>query len=669
MSRAEWLLFLRKIPFFAGFSDDELDGVAARMTLEALPKDAVLFRQGDSGDALYIVYSGHLRVMSGENGQSRILAHVGRRGDVLGEMALLTGEPRRNTVEAESTTELLVLRRKDFEPLLRERPAMALHISRFLSRRLADVIKTKTAATAGSWSPRIHPVMSHLSLPNRVVFTVNLALALAEQTRRKVLLLDIHDQESGLFAMSLGLAPVRSGERSLRHEDLASPEVLARLTVYHPSGLELLSLPLSLIEGKFFSSIYPLLAILREVYDITLLVMPPRLSAAARAVLEESDSLIYVEKDSPSPGDAELLEGLAGFRTADQIFRVQLAEGPPSQGGPAVNFRLPWRATLGRERMEAHNVFLPDDAPLTRRLMDRLARRLGGLRIGFAMGSGAAYGYTMIGMLRVMERHGIFPDVIAGTSIGALIGAFYAAGKTPDELERIAVSITKRKMLALADFTVPWQGVLLGREVLKFLKEHLGDKTFEELDTPFACVATNIQTGEEVVLKQGKAAEAVRASLSLPFFFQPFFHQGNYLVDGGLVNPVPTSVVASLGANVLVSVNLTCRPSEKRFPGMKRSSRRYSSAYLKGPNIFQVMLKTLYTMQYEVALTRSEISHVTLTPDIAAFAWSEFHRAPEIIKVGEELMEESLPKIKALLPFYSDTCRVPLRLPAALGRY
>ncbi len=658
----DWVPFLKKVGFFSAFNEDELSLIARRMSVFSMSKGAVLFREGEQGEALYLIHSGRIRLSQGRNGQERTVAFAGR-GDTIGEMSLIAGQPTLYTATVDATADLIVLYRKDFEPILNEVPTAALHLSRVLAKRLVESTRQEPTSAVPS---KIYPIISHQSLPNRVVFTVNLALSLAEQTRRRVLLLDILDQDSGVFTAALGMRPVRVGENSLRQEDLQSANIMQRLVVYHPSGLELLTLPLALMDGKFFSALYPFLALLRDKYDITLLSLPPKITPAVRVILEESDSPLYVEKDTVHPDDPKTLADIASIIPADKITRVQLTESAPTLGGPVVNFRLPWRQTMSRELMDSGKIFLPGDASSTQRMVDRLARHLGGIRIGFVMGSGASYGYSMIGMLKVLERNGIFPDVISGTSIGALIGSFYAAGKTPSELEEIALSITKKKLFALSDITLPWQGLILGREVLRFLKTVLGEKTFDELDIPFACVATDIMSGEEVVLKDGKVAEAVRGSLSLPFFFQPFFLNGRYLVDGGLTNPVPTSVAAALGANILISVNLTTKPSAKKLAGF-RNRRRYSSAYMKGPNILEVMMKTIYTMQFEIAQARSEMSHVVIAPDMSSFAWSEFHRAPDIIRIGETVMEDALPKIKTLLPLYADHCRVPLKKAANNG--
>jgi NTE family protein len=662
---ADWIPFIKKVFFFAAFSEEELGKILSQMSLLSLPKGAVLFRQGDAGDAMFLIQSGRLTLTRNEGGQEKVAAYLGR-GESLGEMSLLTGEPRANTATADSTVELLVLYRQDFEPLLHSMPSMALHLSRILSRRLVESILPKDSA---SYPTKIHPVMSPLPLEDRVLFCVNLGISLVEQTRRRVLLLDILDHDSGVFAKALGLHPVQVGEASLRQGDLQSPDIIHRLTVYHPSGLELLSLPLSLMDGKLMSSAYPFFSLLRSHYDITLVVTPPKVTPFTRVLWEESDRLFYVERDVPAPGESEALEGVLSHLSREEIFRVQLQSGETRPHTPVVDYHIPWPADLARDFERTRTPFLPASAGATHRRLDRLARQMGGLRIGLAMGSGAALGYSLIGILQVLERNGIYPDVISGTSMGALIGSFYASGKNPAELEEIALGITRRKLLTMADPTLPWQGILIGRGVLRFLKSILGDVSFEELGTPFACVATDIMTGEEIVLRQGKVAEAVRGSISLPFFFQPYFHQGRFLADGGLVNPVPTSVIASMGADILLSVNLTTKPGVKRSRPGRRNPRRYSSSYWKGPNIIEVVSKTIYTMQYEIAQARAELSDAVLAPDLSNFTWAEFDRAADIIKIGAEYMEESLPKIKSLLPFFADYCRVPLRARAPIRIY
>jgi NTE family protein len=275
------------------------------------------------------------------------------------------------------------------------------------------------------------------------------------------------------------------------------------------------------------------------------------------------------------------------------------------------------------------------------------------------MGSGAAYGYSLIGMLKVFAREGIPIDMVAGTSMGALLGAFYCAGNEPDRIQEIAQTITKRWLWEniFGDITFPHSGFLAGQTLNTFLRNVLGNREFDQLLIPFAAVATDIRSGHEVVIKEGRVADAVRASTSLPIIFRPFLYKGRFLVDGGLVNPVPTSTVASMGADILISVNLTAKPSVRR--GLGRS-RRIFPLGPRSPSLMEVFFKMIYTMQYEIAQARTEIADVVIAPDMRDFLWTDLHRSEEIMRVGELAAEEAVGKLKGLLPFFADYCKVPL---------
>src|SRR6185437_14721241 len=137
----------------------------------------------------------------------------------------------------------------------------------------------------------------------------------------------------------------------------------------------------------------------------------------------------------------------------------------------------------------------------------------------------------------------------------------------------------------------------------------------------------------------------------------PFLYKGHYLVDGGLVNPVPASIIANMGADILISVNLTAKPAMRRA---LRSARRSFPLAPRSPGMMEVFSKMIYTMQYEIAQARTEIAHVVLAPDLHDYLWTDFHRSEEILKLGEAAAEEAVVKIKSLLPFFSDYCKVPL---------
>ena len=661
----DWAPFLRKISLFAQLGEAVLTRLRDRVHPRSAPAGTVLFHQGDDSDSLIVLLAGEIRLSKIENGQDHLVTLLGRRGDTIGEMTLLNGRTRPVTARVERDAEFLVLERRDFESLLEENPALALPLARQLSEQLVQTapvgVDRKSAVN------RTYAFFAPVPGPDRVVLGVNAALSLLEQSRRRVVVIDMAERPLDRVAPALGLrGPAAAAD--WRAEDFSTPDGLRRHIERHASGLDVLTLPLSLFDARFTESFYPLLHALRRDWDHIVFLLEGDMGRLARALVAEVDRVLVAWDDPPSAAAGVLWRELEGVIAAPRLDRVELNGGDRIRRNRPGHFMIPWPRGTGQRVLGGGTPFLGPADARTHRGLDRMARHLTGHRIGLAMGSGAALGYSIIGILRVLERNGIYPDLISGTSMGALIGSFYAMGCTPDELEKIALSITKVKLWSMVDFSLPpWKGIVIGNGVLKFLKSVLGDATFDDLELPFACVATDINTGDERILRHGAVAEAVRASLSLPFFFQPFLHQGRYLVDGGLVNPVPSSVVRSMGADIRIGINITTKPAVKHFPGFK--SRLSPLDRLIVPNVVRVMMKTLYTMQYGIAQTRAHDSNVVLAPDLSAFTWMEFHRAADIIRVGEDNAEHLLPKIKALLPFHNDQCRIPLRAPVAVRPY
>src|SRR5690606_22483552 len=177
------------------------------------------------------------------------------------------------------------------------------------------------------------------------------------------------------------------------------------------------------------------------------------------------------------------------------------------------------------------------------------------VKIGLALGAGAARGWAHIGVLRGLLDAGIVPDIVAGTSIGAVVGGCHVAGRL-DEVEAFARSLTRRRVFGYLDFNMTGSGLITGQRLRDRLLEHLGDTSIESLDTRFTAVATEIGTGHEIWLSRGRLVDAIRASYALPGIFKPVNVGGRWLFDGALVNPVPVSVCRALGARYVIAVNL-----------------------------------------------------------------------------------------------------------------
>lgn len=292
-------------------------------------------------------------------------------------------------------------------------------------------------------------------------------------------------------------------------------------------------------------------------------------------------------------------------------------------------------------------------------------------RIGLALGGGAARGWSHIGVMRVFEREGIVPDVIAGCSVGAVVGGCYAAGKL-DQLEAFARSLTKRRVMGLLDFHIGGSGLIGGHRLKRLLELDLSELRIETLPVRFATVATELGTGHEIWLTHGPLVEAIRASYALPGVFDPIKLGGRWLTDGAIVNPIPVTMARALGADLVICVNLNgdvrvrgtviqshsaedapegdaveALTDERRRWGLRMPARRRSDA----PGIASVMVDAFNITQDRIARSRlaGDPPDVMLSPKLAGMGLFEFHRAAEFIELGRQAAERALPDIRELM--------------------
>lgn len=656
-ARNDGLYFLKRNALFGPLGEEILLELAGSLKPLQLHKGNTLLRENEPGESLYLIKSGRVRILShSDKGEETTVAFLGR-GDSVGELALLTGEPHAFSAMADTACEFLVLAKGDFDKVLEKHPLVGVHLSRALSKRLAISFHPPQNRPK---QPHVVALVPGLPYEATLLAVINLSISLVEQTRRKVILIDVSPR-SGDITRALGLTPVISAEAHFSADDLSDLESLQPLISMHPSGLEIISLPAKMFKESLLNAVPSLIAVLKDHYDFVLLLGPTEKDPLAQSLLGEADRAMLLTWDQAADlgqtTEIAMHDNLVGSATS--ITRAVL-QHPSSQSMAPADFRVPWTESFHQPFRETGTPYLvAAQADIALSAFERIARALGKLRVGLAMGSGAAYGYALVGLLKIFEREKIPVDMVAGTSMGALLGSFFCAGNSPARIQEISAGITKRWLFEnmFGDVTFPHSGFLAGQTLGAFLRSILGLVEFDQLPIPFAAVATDIRSGHEVVLREGRVADAVRASTSLPVIFRPFLHKGRYLVDGGLVNPVPTSTVANMGADILISVNLTAKPSVRR--GLGRFRRAFPLAP-RSPGLFEIFVKMIYTMQYEIAQSRTEIANVVIAPDMREFLWTDFHRSEEILKIGEAAAEEAIPKIKALLPFFSNHCKVPL---------
>ena len=266
-------------------------------------------------------------------------------------------------------------------------------------------------------------------------------------------------------------------------------------------------------------------------------------------------------------------------------------------------------------------------------------------KVGLALGSGAARGLAHIGVWKVLQEAEIPIDMVAGTSAGAIIGALCAQGKDASQIKAMTLELSGHKLAPLIDPSLPKSGFIKGRKIKDLLGSHIGGNIrFSDMKIPFACVATDILTGEEVVIDRGSVPEAVRASISIPGIFTVVKWEGRYLVDGGLVNPVPVSVLQRMGASFIIAVNVIPEVSER----VQRLAKEQKEGF-REPNIIHVLMQSLYIGTYSLVRASMEYADVVIEPQVAHLGVGDFHHAQECIRQGELAAEDAIPEIKKRL--------------------
>ena len=318
--------------------------------------------------------------------------------------------------------------------------------------------------------------------------------------------------------------------------------------------------------------------------------------------------------------------------------------------------------------------------------MDKIG--LGTIRrpvIGLALGGGAARGFAHIGVLRTLLAHGIVPNIVVGTSIGAVVGGAYAAGHL-DTLEEWARSLQVRNILGYLDIRLNGSGLIGGEKLAAKLEASIGQTRIEDLPVRFASVGTEVRTGHEIWLTHGKLVEAMRASYALPGIFAPVLIGDRWLVDGALVNPVPVSAARALGAEIVIAANLSSdifthsttiyshgtpvevpetvvapdSPKESlrekrrfsKFFSPERTVKREFFGSASRPGISSVMVDAFNIMQDRITRARlaGDPPDLLITPRVGQIGWFDFHRAADLIEFGARAAERALDSIQEAIP-------------------
>jgi NTE family protein len=595
---------LYTLPAFRGLGEAERKQVAGFFREIALVKDAVIYRAGDDADALYLLASGAVDVLDGV----KMIARYGP-GEVFGEAAVFSGERRAVTTRVALDAVLLVLPRDSIDRLLELYPSLHQRVSALMARRLKEAMQVANGARRARAS-KIVVLQGWRSAAERSEFALALAGALERELGRSVAIVTV-------------ASPTRSNVAARR--DRPDAVVLAE-------GRD---------PGALRASVASELALRAAQAPVVLVVLDDALAALEPDLVQLGDTVL-LRIEGPPPAPRESVSRRFVF-----VHERRNGAGPSVSGNDVVSMPI-------------------DDAGRSRALA-RLARHLTHRSVGLALGSGAAWGLAHIGVLDVFERERIPVDVIAGASMGAIVGAHYAVGFSPARLAEIATSVRSithfvqilpRLLYLAVDFNLTRPGLFAGDHFQRVL-DSLGPiegRTFADLETPFRAVATDIATGARVELVDGDLCAAMRASFSAPWIFSPFRIGEHILIDGGMSDPVPAETARSMGADLVIGVNVVPpvfpqaqNPLEVALRALGRLNPLAFGADARLPNSFDVVVRTLQIMQHELGNNRAAEADLLVSPDLRDYWVLEFWKAASLIEQGRLAAEAALPAIREKL--------------------
>ena len=648
--------------------------MADRCRVVEYEKDALIYTQGDPPDSFFGLVSGRVRVFVSHPPSRSETLEIMHRGDYFGMISLLTNEPHSVTVQALNDSILIRIRRPEFEAILKHIPEVAIHLSTTLSRRL----RQKDIPSKKVFESTIVSIYSPLRGAGCTMYAINLAASLNRETGKRVILLDISptgDDICGALGVPKCSVPIR-----LKGVGFEQAKVTTGI-VKHPSvGFDTLNIAHDPNVTSDVTQITPLLSYLANLYHFVIVDLPCELDRTVFKAMVQADFIHLLAKGTREylEATAKVLQELQSMiQQAAARVRVIVNESErdvdEAERGEILHSKV--YATLPQVEgapAPGHPITLAQPDWSYARAVRRVSREIGEVLVGLVLGSGAAMGLSHIGVLRVLEREKIPIDILAGSSIGALIGSFWASGLNSHDLEKIALEFrTKQSLLKLVDpNVVPKFGIFRGGQVTRVLRRQLGNKSFRDLRLPVKIAACDYARREVVVLDEGSVIQAVRASVSIPAIFEPVKVHGRYLIDGGALAPVPVEVLSQMGVHKIIAVNTLPSPQDLQRRGQEIAEERArlrQEARMRGwhrvfqlrllelwwnwvdTNLFDVIMHTMQGMEYVLAEAQCAQADVALHPTIPRINWWEFYNVDTLIRRGEQEAEAHLDQIKKLV--------------------
>lgn len=699
------LAVIKQIPIFEGLNWFELNRISRRVELIEFNKGDIICQKGSPADGFYAVVSGRVYSYTVNNAGQKEDVDFILRGMHFGIISALTGENHSHTYEAINDSLIVKIDKDQFSSLLKVTPKLAVALSQSLSQR----IRSQSAGIKNTQESTIISVYAPVKGTGSSTYAANLAFTLKAQTDKKVLLLSL---STDINCPLINLADI-----VYDHQKIITSIQKDKL------GLDVLALKCDPNDQGILSRISQLISAPVKDYNYIIFDLPNQMDNIVLKALVQSDivHLVTLEREYDLGLTRCVIDELSlQLKDRFQTDKVQVIisgiKGTENVEAPEIKKILNYDVFLKLPSLkdtEFNSEFVFDGFSIIRveknteydLVLQRLSRQISGSLIGLVLGGGAALGLAHVGIIRVLEDENIPIDIIVGSSMGALIGSMWSVGYKADDLEKFAREFEKKSgsielfdppferalvvflimlilvifhfyvlgffcMFLLVPLALPVSGLVRGQAINRWLRGKLGDKTFHDSKIPFRAVAYDLHRREEIVIGDGSLVEAVHKSIAIPGVLRPITTTDQLIIDGGVLNPLPTNVLVDMGVKKIIAVNVLQSPQEvawsqdQETEHMKQQEKISFNKYpLKfigfrlgrfigkafTPNIADIVVRTLQASEYVLAEASSKQADVLIHPDLKGINWFELYEVNKLIARGQEAAVLHLPSIKALV--------------------
>ncbi len=679
---------VKGIPVFAHLDWYRIQAIARHGEVFHCHKGERVVNKGAEPDFVYFVVSGRLQSFTPEPDGGKDDLEFIHRGMFFGIISALTAQEHSQTFEAINDSSLLRIPVQKFRKLLQQIPDLGIKFSKHLSQRIRSKV-TKTDLVNKS---TIISVYAPISGSGGSTYAVNLAMSLAKETGDRVIWVSICSSKPPERMMVSNIDEIRP---KWRHD----PQKLMALVgdfehildhvVKSEVGVDLLNVVFDPQDKSVVGYISEFVSRFIDEYRYVIVDLPSDMDEVVLKTLSQSDFIHLVmlrKREALEVGRAMLdrIEESLKENFNDERVKIVIGGVHAHRNISEIAVReildydvLAFLPHIQRKDLalkietDAISFMAISQASNYGKMMTRVSRQISGVSIGLVLGGGAAFGLAHIGVLKVLEEEGIPVDMVAGSSMGALIGGLWAVGYHAADLEKMAYEFKKRSnLIKLVDLVFPLSGLISGKAVMLWLHGKFGKRTFRDTKIPLKVVAYDLVHRRDVIIEEGNLVDAVRKSISIPGVFQPIITQDQIIIDGGVMNPLPTNVLVGCDVKKIIAVNVLQTPEDVIKSYEKAQAEIHKSlqvSFVKEPlkyvvnhlmcwankrffpNISDIIVRTLEASESVIAQQSGRAADIVIHPDLTGLSWYELYQAEELIKRGEDAARKHIDKLRTIV--------------------